>query len=205
MLNKIRNMIANDNEIGSEWLRVLSLFFLLLSGSMSFLTYTHTGIFWDSQFSFEPGFISTILAVFLISPLYLRGLLKWNKSIYTLLSFVLILLVFGSFIELAMGGNKNPIIVVLLSISIVLSWLGMRAIAGVGWILTLAAGIYSAIINDMAMGFYGFIYIGSGFLGLILHSGLNPGKLVLGLKEEFSSNKMVVANNIKAIHHGGKS
>ena len=82
--------------------------------------------------------------------------------------------------------DKNKIVILLLFSSVLLSWLGIRAIAGVSWILAFAAALYSVSVNNVAMGFRGFIYIGSGFIGLILHSGLNPGELFHELKAEYS-------------------
>ncbi len=72
----------------------------------------------------------------------------------------------------------------LLTAAVLLSWLGIREIAGGCWILTFGAAIYSAIINNLVMG----VYVLSGFLGILLHSGLNPGELIQGLKNEYLSS-----------------
>ena len=201
MLEGLKKAVASDNELDNETLRLLSLLFLLASGVMSFFNYTHTGvfagIFFDSSLTFQPNLISTILAICLISPLYLRGILKWSKSIYSLLSLVLILLVFASFTELALGGNgKSSIVISLLVAAVILSWLGVKAVAGASWGLALAAAIYSAIESNLAMGFAGFIYIGSGFIGLVLHSGLNPGELFEGIRSEYSGSAASVISDI---------
>lgn len=124
---------------------------------------------------------------------------KWNKSIYAIISFVLILLVFASFIELATGGNhKNNLVYSLIAISIILSWLGIRGIAGISWILVLASAVYIVIANNLALGFNGFIYISLGFLGLLMHSGLNPGMLFKNIKEEYSSTAIHAKNVVKS-------
>tara|TARA_B110000093_G_scaffold177161_1_gene213800 strand:+ start:260 stop:883 length:624 start_codon:yes stop_codon:yes gene_type:complete len=201
MLEGLKKAVASDNELDNETLRLLSLLFLLASGVMSFFNYTHTGvfagIFFDSSLTFQPNLISTILAICLISPLYLRGILKWSKSIYSLLSLVLILLVFASFTELALGGNgKSSIVISLLVAAVVLSWLGVKAVASASWGLALAAAIYSAIESNLAMGFAGFIYIGSGFIGLVLHSGVNPGELFEGIRSEYSGSAASVISDI---------
>jgi hypothetical protein len=200
MLERFKSVVASDNELGNETLRFLSLVFLLASGAMSFLNYTDIGTFYNSSLTFQPTFISTILAIFLISPLYLRGILKWSKSIYSLLSLVLILLVFASFTELAIGGNgsKSTIVISLLGAAIVLSWLGVKAVAGASWGLALAAAIYSAIENNLAMGFGGFIYISSGFIGLVLHSGVNPGELFEGIVNEYSGSATKATASVKS-------
>ena len=189
MFEKLTSFLVDDSELDSVTLRLLSLIFLFLSGIMSFFRYTHHGWLGDSYLTFRPDFVSSILAILLTSPLYMRGILKWNKSAYTITSFILIMLVFSSFIQLAMGGNgTSSIITALLATSVVLSWLGIREIAGVSWILVIAAALISTIFNNLTLGFFGFIYIVSGCLGLILHSGLNPGQLLQGIKNEYSLN-----------------
>lgn len=187
MLRKFRATMADDNQLDNETLRFLSLIFLLLAGILSFFEYTHVGKLWNTHLTFTPTFLSSIFGILLIAPLYMRGILKWNKSIYTIISFVLILMVFASFIELALGGKgKSSITMALLSAAFVLSWLGIRAAAGVAWILVLVATVMSVIANNLTMGFSGFVYVVSGALGLILHSGLNPGEFMQALKTEYS-------------------
>lgn len=202
-------MLGNE-ALDVEIVRLLSLVFLLLSGMMSFFTYTRKVnlwiISWDSELTFKPGFVSTLLAVFMIAPLYLRGILQWNVSIYGVVSLLLILLVFSSFDELALGGKtRSPLIMGLLGSALVLSWLGIKEVAGIAWILVLAGGIYSVIISNIALGFYGFIYVAFGFVGLVLHSGLNPGELVQGIKMEYSISTEKAVDKIQSDINGLKS
>ncbi|WP_029407691.1 hypothetical protein [Thiomicrorhabdus sp. Milos-T2] len=198
MFKKLKQAIADDNELDSETLRILSLLFLLLSASMSFIQYTQHFDWWpDAERSFRPGLISTIVAMLLVTPLYIRGILKWNKSFFTIFSLILILLVFSSFVQLAVGGKEHSsIIYSLLGISVVLSWLGIKEIAGFSWAFALASGIYSAIESSLVMDFAGFVYITSGFVGVLLHSGLNPGQLVQGIKEEYSSSSKKIVDSV---------
>lgn len=200
MWQKIKMLITDESEIDNKSTQLISMLFLLMSGLMSFFEYTQTRIFWDYHLTFAPGFISTIIAVCLISPLYLRGILHWSRSVYSILSFILILLVFASFIQLALGGAKAPGVIVIstLLLAVTLSWLGIRGVAGVCWILVLIVAIYSAVLNNLAMGFYGFVYIVTGFLGIVLHSGLNPGQLLSDIKLEYSEKVANVSSNIKS-------
>ena len=179
--------------------RVLSLIFLMVAVSMAFLSYDRAGIFFNTKLEIFPGFISTLVAIILIAPLYARNILKWNKSFYTLISLVLFLILFGSLVELAMGGNglNSQVVQYLLLSAIVLSWLGMKAIAGGSWLLLFPAITVSIVENNTAMGFYGFIYVACGFIGILLHSELNPANLVKGIKEEFSGSQEI-QNAIKS-------
>ena len=184
---RLINGITDNTPMSGTAQRALSIVFLIISVSMAFMTYSREGMFFDSKLEIFPSFISTLIAIILIAPLYARNILKWNKSFYTLISLILFLLLFGSLVELAMGGNglNSQVIQYLLLTAVILSWLGMKAIAGGSWLLLFPAIAISIVNNNTAMGFYGFIYVASGFIGILLHSELNPANLVKGFKEEF--------------------
>lgn len=198
-MSKFINNLTTDTAMSISTQRVLSLVFLIIAVSMAFISYDREGIFFNTKLEIFPGFISTLVAIILIVPLYARNILKWNKSFYTLISLVLFLVLFGSLVELAMGGNglNSQVVQYLLLSAIVLSWLGMKAIAGGSWLLLFPAIAVSIVENNTAMGFYGFIYVACGFIGILLHSELNPANLVSGIKEEFSGSQEI-QNAIKS-------
>lgn len=202
-MQKVLNNIVDDTPMSSKTQKALSIVFLIISVSMAFMTYSKEGMFFDTKLEIFPGFISTLVAIVLIAPLYARNILKWNKSLYTLISLILFLLLFGSLVELAMGGNglNSQVVQYLLLSAVILSWLGMKAIAGGSWLLLFPAIAISIIHNNTAMGFYGFIYVASGFIGILLHSELNPANLVKGLKEEFSVHESVQAQIKNEVNH----
>jgi len=191
MFEKIRAAITDDNEISKEWQRFASLALLMFAFFLALMPYERSrawGAF-HTDVSITPGFISTCIALALIAPLYLRGLLKWNKSPFTTISFVLILGVFGSFVEMAVLGGKTfegKLSFYIVMIAVVLSWVGLRGIAGVAWIIVVFAGIYNLNTTSTALGIAGYMYVCAAFLGLCFHSGVNPGELVSSLKEEYS-------------------
>ena len=198
-MSKFINNLTTDTAMSISTQRVLSLIFLMIAVSMAFISYDREGIFFNTKLEIFPGFISTLVAIILIAPLYARNILKWNKSFYTLISLVLFLILFGSLVELAMGGHglNSQVVQYLLLSAIVLSWLGMKAIAGGSWLLLFPAITVSIVENNTAMGFYGFIYVACGFIGILLHSELNPANLVKGIKEEFSGSQEI-QNAIKS-------
>ena len=198
-MSKFINNLTTYTAMSISTQRVLSLVFLIIAVSMAFISYDREGIFFNTKLEIFPGFISTLVAIILIAPLYARNILKWNKSFYTLISLVLFLILFGSLVELAMGGNglNSQVVQYLLLSAIVLSWLGMKAIAGGSWLLLFPAIAVSIVENNTAMGFYGFIYVACGFIGILLHSELNPANLVSGIKEEFSGSQEI-QNAIKS-------
>ncbi len=192
-MKKIINNLTDDIPMSTRMQKGLSLVFLIIAVSMAFISYDRDGIFFNTKLEIFPGFISTLVAIILIAPLYARNILKWNNSLYTLISLILFLILFGSLVELAMGGNglNSQVVQYFLLSAIVLSWLGMKAIAGGSWLLLFPAIAVSIIENNTAMGFYGFIYVASGFIGILLHSELNPANLVKGIKEEFSGSQEI--------------
>jgi len=198
MFNKIKDILVNDKELDFSWQRLLSLIFLCVAGYMCSLSYIAKDWIFDDELTFYPRFLSAIIGISLIAPLYFRKILKWNKSIYSIISFMLILLLFSSFVELAMGGNeKSNWMYAMISIAVILSWLGIRGIAGICWIIVAIAAVVCVILNNYILGFNGFIYICSGFLGLLLHTGLNPGELVKSIKDEYADTTNNAKKEIK--------
>lgn len=191
MPKRVKTFFEN-RQLKQETQRALSLIFLTLSGTMSLLEYTKDFLIplkiFERSLTFRPSLITAVLAICLISPLYLRGIFKWKKSLYSIIFFLLTLLVISSFIELAVGGNeKNKVMWLLIVTSIILSWIGIRSIASVCWIVVMATGIVFAIENSSIMGFWGFIYISFAFLGFLLHTELNPGELIFEFKREYNT------------------
>lgn len=203
MFAKIRDTIASDNELSNETLRLLSLFALAASGSMSLFKYTQERSWWfDSTLGFAPTFISALVALMLVAPLYIRNILKWNKSIYSIISFFLILMVFASFVELTFlggsgSGRATSFQTMAIGMAILLSWVGIRGIAGIAWMIVLFFGIYNLVSNNVTFGFLGFLYITLGAIGIILHSGMHPGYLVQSLVEEYSGTSQDSLSHIR--------
>ena len=193
MFSKIDSAITaltSEEEFSPKWTKLLSLFFLLLSCSLTFVTFTKPSwYFFTKEFTLKPGVIETIIGLSLVAPLYLRNILKWSMSIYGIISFILILLVFSSFITFAEGGDSSSSTTqFLIFTAVLISWLGIRPLPGFSWVLVFISAVYNIITTNAGLGFLGFVYILSGFLGLILHSGLNPGYLFKEISTDFSKS-----------------
>ncbi len=194
---KVRNFInqlISEKEMKATTLRALSLVFLAIACSIAFVPFERERLFFfNAELSIMPDFISTMFAILLIAPLYARKILKWNGSIYTIISLLLFLLFFSSLIELFLGGGDllDVPINMLLVTAIALSWLGIKEVAGLAWIILFVGIGFKVSINSYTMGFWGFLYIGSAFIGLVLHSGLNPGQLISSFKHQFKAHDTV--------------
>lgn len=196
-MKKFTEAIVNDEEYAPGHQRLLSLVFLAIADLLAFNSYTSTGFFWDSTFNLQPGAFETFIAIAMVAPLYLRGILSWKKSTYSILFFVLVTWLFGSLASLATGGKDHNVVTYLLIGTVALSWLGIREVAGVGWVLLLLIGGYGFLKRSADMDIFGFVYVVSGFLGLVVHGNLNPGQLLRGLKAEYSQGSYDASRSAK--------
>lgn len=199
-MKKLKEFLTNEKELSAEWQKILSLLLLLVCLAISFFEYQSDSIFkyFKDPLSFSPALISTIAALALVCPLYLRGIMPWKKNVYTLLGSVLVILVLASFVELLKGGNGNDELYYLVALSIVLSWVGIRGIAGLSWIITIAVGAFYLIDHSDALGFLGSVYILSGFFGIALFTGMNPGELMNSFKTEYSESAKNMIGKVKS-------
>ena len=186
-MNDIWETLTDEKELSKMKQRRLSLIFLFIACVQIFIPYDRG--FWDTIKNFEtellimPDFTSGFLGILIIVPLYARNILKWNRSNYTLIKLIMFILIFSSLIKLI--GVSKAYSIIVLSAALALSWLGIKAVAGLAWILLFAGVIFFSLENINAMGFCGWIYLISVFVGLILHSELSPSQLTSSFKEEF--------------------
>ena len=69
-MEKLINNLTDDTPMSGRMQKGLSLVFLVISVSMAFMTYSRQGIFYDTNLEIFPSFISTLVAIILIAPLY---------------------------------------------------------------------------------------------------------------------------------------
>jgi hypothetical protein len=197
-IKSIIGAATDEREFSHTTVKALSILFLSVSAVLSLLSYTGKRFYvFDHDYSITPDFISGVVALCLIIPLYARGILRWSSSVYGVLMFFLFLMVYAALAKLALLG-AGKIGIYLVTASILLSWLGMRAVAGFGWILAFAAAVISALATSEAMGLNGFLFIASAFLGLIMHSNLSPSRLVDEILNEYSRVGKGPASSVKA-------
>ncbi|WP_323717084.1 hypothetical protein [Paracoccus aminovorans] len=120
----------------------------------------------------------------MLLPLYARGILKWSKSIYGLIMLVLLWTVYSSIIQMALNGKSN-IPEYMIASATLLSWLGIRGVAGFAWVIAFSACILSLITSNAAMGGLGFLFLVTAFLGCVLHTGLGPAQFMHEVRQEF--------------------
>lgn len=142
--------------------------------------YTYTEKFlwvWDVEKSVNltPMFISTLIGFCLVIPVFLRcnADILHDTSLINIILLILDVQLTATFINvLVTPENFIPGIDIsgytILLMGIILSWLGIRPIAGYIWILLIVLSLFRIIKVDHAMGYYGSIYITLCVIALLL-------------------------------------
>lgn len=184
-ISAFADFVTNEQEFSPTTAKLLSLVLLACAASITLMSFdTKRFFFLPAKLSITPSFLSGAVAVALLLPLYARGILRWSKSAYGLIILFLLWTVFAAIIQMGIQG-KIDISEYLIAAAVVLSWLGMRSVAGVAWILAFAACILSIVKANTAMGGWGFVFLTSGFMGCLLHAGLTPARFVEEIRKEF--------------------
>lgn len=211
-LGQFSEVLVGDKELGQNTVRYISLILMLASAVMGFITYTNEGWVSTSYVSYAPNIMTTFMALLMILPLYVRNVLKWSGyNVFTILSFVLNVSVTATMVSMLLGGSVNhsffgggfsmtlnwqtPTAMVLLG-AILLSWLGMRLIAGFSWIIVFAVGTWNLAMAGGSLESIGAIFLLSAFLGIVLQNNLTPGVFLQELKYEFSGSGEVIKSNV---------
>lgn len=153
----------------------LSIFFLLCAFVIGMYRFQYTYMFFfKRELSLSPTLYSGIGALLIVSPVFIRGKADIinNHSLSVILLFILDICVFSTLAN-AIFSNKNiiPFIPVngytILFMGGLLSWLGIKMIAGYIWVLLIFLSLTRLTTVDSAMGFSGFLYILFSALGIL--------------------------------------
>ncbi|MBQ4378820.1 MAG: zinc ribbon domain-containing protein [Treponema sp.] len=157
----------------------LSILFMTVSVFLSLLTYTRTALwgFIEVPEDIRPGALSTILAVLIYSSLVVRRIIQLDfttgrnlNSVMKIILHCLNILFIASFLSLFVSDQKTLFLgispMAILYLGVILSWLGVKSIAGYVWIFLFILSIKRMSDIDVAMGFTGAIYILSAFLSI---------------------------------------
>lgn len=197
MKNKVREFLTNEEPLTSSTKKLLSIILLVVAVFLSLQTYYGTTFFiFTTEVRIAPDLMSGVIAICMLMPLYARGILVWRKTIYKLIVFLLLLSVFASITKVATY-KSGTFTGYLIGAAVILSWLGLRSVAGFGWILVFAAAVFNALSTSEAMGIYGFIFIVTAFLGLVFHADLAPNKLVTEILNEYRQQTTKATEYVK--------
>lgn len=152
----------------------------------------------------SPALISTLLGFFVVIPVFIRckADIINNPNLIKVILLVLDSLVAATFLNCFLT-NENIISglpvngYTFLGVGIILSWLGIKAIAGYVWIILIVLSLFKVVQVDQAMGMWGAIYICSCIIGIILQLKYICGDIneLRALFSQDFENKTKVINN----------
>jgi len=136
-----------------------------------------------------PGLMNGLWGLFFTTPIYLRRFIPFrNLSIYSCLSFSLNWLLFAVLAQLILGKSgvpSNSIMHILLMAGMLLSWLGMRSVAGFSWIGVVILGVFNLIRADIHLQWWGFFFLLFAVFSLLFQTEVSPLDFLSGFIEDF--------------------
>lgn len=150
---------------------------MLIAVASGVATYQTKGWFFLKSVSYFPGLTAMMIAMALIMSFYLRRILPWPISVFSILSLVLNITVTAILVQVMLGKHAfsifNLSMPTLIGIAIAMTWLGMRPLAPLAWGLVLALGFWNLQTASDIMGNWGYLFMISAFLGILLQFDIN--------------------------------
>lgn len=169
--NPLQHLLG-DQEIGLWVSRSLSLILLTLAVVLLWIPYRERYFlfFTREKALFRPDLLSSLTALMLILPLYLRRIFTFDKlTVYNILSLLLRFTLTASFCRILMGdGPVEGVWMILTACLTALSWLGIRSAGPLVWAAFLLVSLVNLLTANNALGINGFICVAAGIVGIIL-------------------------------------
>ncbi len=189
--------MVGDFVIGRRGRRYASLVALLAAVGIGLMTFASDGWFVDREVSLRPNLLSTIAAILMVSALYARRILEWSPSVYSILSLVLNIFVTAALMRAILGagawsltGLAMPYLVIF---AIILTWVGLRPLAPVIWLLVVMAGVINLQIVSEAMGLWGYLFIVLVTFGVLMQLEANLKNVLPELRHDFAGTPSAAA------------
>ena len=136
----------------------------------------------------SPDFLSTIYAVFIYGAYFFRfksnhsyeSGIKIGFGMMDGISAVLLIALFSSFVQIFLAEITVPFISVkvntqyLLIVSIILMYGGMKRISALSFVIIMLVAMIKIATLNTAMGLWGFVYVITSFLGLLIFMMAEP-------------------------------
>ena len=133
-----------------------------------------------------PGFLSGVLAILLIASLYVRNVLHFSITVYSILSLALNVTITAVLLQGLFGATAtfltNWQMPYLVSGAVLMSWVGMRPLVPIVWSLIIMVGIINLQSVSVAMGGWGYLLVLGTVLGVLLQ--IDQG--MLGFRKEIA-------------------
>ena len=198
IFSKMFGWMINEQEISHDWKKILGIIFAIAAIVFGCLWYKNSSVgtvlkamTWplptkwvDHNFStklsfqFPPDPLNVLWGLALCFPIYLRDFIPFKKlSPYTYISFLFNWTLFSVFTQLFFGISGTfsyNIMQTALIGSLLVSWIGIRSIAGFGWIIVFLFAFINLIRGDYHLKHFGILFMMSAFSSLLFQTSLTP-------------------------------
>ena len=196
-----------QNELSAtviKWLALICLSLAVAIGCWSFTVEARFLLVFPSSktVSYAPDFKSGLLSLAILLPLYSRQILRWDGfTMFSIFGFVLTWAVSAVFVQILVGGEvvwtqfgfRIPnVSFVALCVLVALVWLGMRGIAALAGAMALVLVAFN-LLNSSIMGVFGFLFLGLGFIGIILQNRIPPTETIKVISQEWGGDRPKIA------------
>lgn len=188
---KIEDILTSDGPVTPKrrrFLGILSLILAIVCGSF-YIVKPLWGLGEANLKIVMPNLIHCFAGIMLCAPLYVRNFIVFEKiSIYRMICFFLNIYTFSLITVFVLGRNysfSNNFTTIFLFGAILLSWLGIRSVAGFIWILFFGFGIFNSLVSATQLGIFGTLFLLFGMVSILFQANATPKKLFAFFKDEF--------------------
>jgi len=208
LLSRISKAILSEKEFTRDAKKLLGLIlgiFAIIAGSLWYVSSGWGGFLkmmtwpfhsdwinttFSTKLTFQfPGFLNSLWGLALCFPIYLRNFIPFKVlSPYSYISFALNFCLFSVVAQLIFGASEsfthNTMNTIFIA-SIVITWMGMRAVAGFGWIAVFVLAVINLISADYHLKQFGLPFVLCAFSSFMFQTELSPKGLFGNLLTEF--------------------
>lgn len=216
IIQKVKSAITSETEIKSQNKRLIALF--LLAGAIVFgcmyyglsrWEYWTNPLFFLKQESLRfrfPTFIHCLLGLVICAPLYIRNILPFKSfSVYYTFTAALNITLFAVLAQLIIGPSytfRHDWISTLLILALALTWLGIRSVAGISWILVFVLAAFNLVKSSQELRHWGLPFLLCSFLAILFQAQRSPKELFETFKLEFKgASESKLSDSIKENVH----
>jgi hypothetical protein len=202
-LKHIKLFIFNDNKLSKSEKKEYGTYFTIfaiITGSIWTAPWYRSLLF-NEDFAFNfPGVINGATGLLICLPMYLRNFIEFKHiSIFQCITFFLNWTLCSTISQLIIGPDNssfNEILSFMLFSGILLTWLGIRSVAGFCWLYFIILAIGNLFFLSNLPQVTGLLFLVFGFFSLMFQMDISPAGLAKRFIIEFKNIDKQVINNI---------
>ena len=199
LILRLKGWVTSETEISSQNRRLLALLLTSLAIVLGCMYYGLTPKeYWlnprffllENKLRFRfPYLTHGVVGLLLCAPLYVRTILPFKSfSPYYCLTVALNIAFFAILAQLVIGPSdtiRHGWTSMILIAALLLTWLGMRSVAGFSWILVFGLATVNLIMGSQELRHWGLPFLVCAFFSLLFQAQLSPRELFQTVKLEF--------------------